>query len=221
MLVFNSQTQKLEDVDNERYDAIVKKAGAKPDIGSIQETKPRPSARVAGDFPEPEVPLSGSSDFTLEDIGEPETTPVESAIQDTGTGDLPTLGGDTLTGYTVAQLRKSYQDATRDGAKKYAKEIYDLYTKEVEYQKGQGTGVKKSASDDAKGGMILSDLQNKYAGKLETDEIVEIYTGSSPYGEPKEGYAREVLGLEELPDLEEQDESIPWYQKAGQFFGIY
>lgn len=75
-------------------------------------------------------------------------------------------------------------------------------------KQGAGAGVTtaqkqeyaKQVASDARAGMTLNDIMTKYAGKLDTNDIVKGYTGSSIYGTPKEDWAREVLGLSNASD---------------------
>jgi hypothetical protein len=67
-------------------------------------------------------------------------------------------------------------------------------------------GVKRKLLDDASAGATLSDLQRKYGDRLDSGEIVELYTGAEFYGEPEQQYAKEMLGLFEFGEEGEEED---------------
>jgi len=81
--------------------------------------------------------------------------------------------------------------------------------------------------DAASQGRTHADIQKQFGAQLGTDKVTDLYNASSIYGE--HGTAQSIDYAEQLKQQKAkqgletfgQEEEVPWYKKAAQFFGVF
>jgi len=87
-------------------------------------------------------------------------------------------------------------ETTRSNKASEALRLMELNKPSVTQTQGnKDQATKQSLLNDISGGWTLADVIKKYGSTLSTAEIVQLYSGASPFGTPKEDWAKEILGI--------------------------